>query len=98
MSMEKSINRDTEKPTGQRLCLEDRENITLSGVENVDNFSDNEIVLITNMGKLTVKGENLHINKINVDTGDFSAKGSVISLIYSKATAKRVSFLDRLFK
>lgn len=85
--------------TEQRLVLDNRKTMTVSGVENVDCFSEHEIILITNLGKLTIKGEHLNVSKLNVDTGDFSMNGYVTSLVYSKATgASRAGFLERLFK
>lgn len=85
--------------TEQKLVLDNRKSMTVSGVENVDCFSENEIILITNLGKLTIKGEHLNINRLNVDTGEFSMNGYVTSLVYSKVTgASKAGFLERLFK
>ena len=82
----------------QKLVLINRDKLQLSGVENVESFSDKEIVLITNMGKLTIKGEDLNINQLNVETKDFSMEGYVVSLIYSKYVKKDKSFIERIFK
>ncbi len=95
MAVEKNIQKVVKE---QELTLKNREDLSISGVEVCDRFSDNEIVLYTNMGKLSIKGENLHINKLNVETGDFSASGRVVSLIYSKAGAKNLTFFQRVFK
>lgn len=97
MTVEKNNYPKQNIPT-QKLTLDNRAQLSVTGVENVDNFNDNEIILLTNLGKLTVKGENLHINKLNVDTGEFSMDGRVSSLVYSKATAKKGSFIERMFK
>ena len=70
----------------QKLILDSRKHLEVSGVKDVDEFSDKLVVLITNLGKLTVKGENLKINKLNVETGDFTVHGLVSSLTYSKIT------------
>ncbi len=92
MSIEKNM------PNSHKLCLDDRKEIKADGVKKIENFSDKEIVLITVMGKLTVKGENLHIEKLCVETGDFIATGKVSSMIYSKASQNSGSFLEKLFK
>ena len=92
MPIEKSM------PNSHKLCLEDRNSIKADGVKKIENFSDKEIILITVMGKLTVKGENLHIEKLCVETGDFIATGKVSSMIYSKASVNKGSFLEKLFK
>lgn len=95
MSVEKISNQTTKE---QKLTLEDRNNLLLSGVDEIESFSDSEIVLITNLGKLTIKGQNLHINSLNTDTGDFSSTGNVISLIYSKNSKTKTKFIERIFK
>ena len=98
MNNEKNNNADLTS-SGQTLSLENRKELRMSGVEDVDSFSETEIVIVTNMGRLTVKGENLHISKLNVDTGDFAADGHILSLVYSKHNgSKKGSFTQRLFK
>ena len=97
MAIEKTTYQASSIPT-QKLMLENREHLSVTGVENVDNFTDNEIILDTNLGKLTIKGENLHINKLNIDTGEFSMDGRVSSFVYSKKSSKKGSFIERLFK
>lgn len=80
------------------ICLEERKELSVKGVERVDFFSDREINLVTVMGKLLIKGEKLHIEKLNAETGDFFATGRVSSMVYSKAPSSGGSFLERLFK
>lgn len=83
----------------QRLMLDSRKCLEVNGVKDVEEFSDKLVVLITNMGKLTVKGENLKISKLNVDTGDFTVNGLISSLAYSKAqNTSAGGFFERLFK
>ena len=67
----------TEKNTNilqknHKLCLDERQDISISGVLKVEAFSDKEISLLTVMGKLTIKGENLHIEKLNVEAAEQS--------------------------
>lgn len=81
-----------------KLCLDGRSELTLSGVLKVESFSDKEIILITIMGKLTVKGENLHIETLNVDSGEFVSTGQVSSMVYSKSSVNKGSFIERVFK
>ena len=83
----------------QKLTLDDRKQLSLNGVKEVDGFSDKEVILNTNLGRLTVKGEALKISKLNVDTGDFCVSGNIISLVYSKtAQSDKGGFWERLFK
>ena len=82
----------------QKLVLEDRKALGLNGVKEVEAFSDREVVLSTNLGRLTVRGDCLKINRLNVDTGDFSVYGHITSMVYSKASQSGGSFFEKLFK
>ena len=48
-------------PAPHRLTLDGRDKLTVSGVEDVERFDENEIVMNTTDGVLIVNGENLHI-------------------------------------
>lgn len=87
-----------EKSVGQKLIMENRKCLTVSGVENVESFSETMVSLDTNFGRLLIKGENMHINKLSVDDGDFSLVGKINSLEYLKKQAKRGGFFENLFK
>lgn len=84
----------------QSLLLENKEVLNVTGVENVDNFNDEIVVLITNKGRLTIKGEKLNISKLNVDEGKLVVKGVINSLVYSDYEGQRekVSLVKKLFK
>ncbi|MEF9852653.1 MAG: sporulation protein YabP [Hydrogenoanaerobacterium sp.] len=81
------------------LILEDRRTLTVSGVEDIDSFDEENIVLFTDMGELTVKGEGLHINKLSVDTGELNVEGDVHSLIYTNDEPRHNGgFFARMFR
>ena len=80
-----------------RISLEGRERLTVSGVEDVDRFDENEIVMTTAEGALIVTGENLHIGKLSLDGGELHVDGRVDALSYEDAPAGRGGLLSRLF-
>jgi sporulation protein YabP len=84
----------------QSLLLENKELLNVTGVENVDNFNDETVVLLTNKGKLTIKGEKLNISKLNVDEGRLIVKGVINSLVFSEheGQKEKVSLVKKLFK
>ncbi len=84
----------------QSLLLENKETLNVTGVEGVDNFNDETVVLLTNKGKLTIKGQRLNISKLNVDEGKLMVKGDINVLIYSDndTNKEKVSFVKKLFK
>ena len=79
------------------LTLDGREKLTLSGVDHVERFDENEIVLHTSMGELTVTGETLHIDRLSLDGGDMSVSGTVASLVYEETDSRSGGFFSRLF-
>lgn len=88
-----------DEKTVQSLLLENKEVLNVTGVENVDNFNDETVVLITNKGMLTIKGEKLNISKLNVDEGKLIVKGIINSLVYSEHEGKKEKgLIKKLFK
>ena len=81
------------------IILENRRSLSVTGVEDVDSFDESNIVLFTEMGLLSVRGEDLHINRLSVDTGEISVEGEIHSIGYSDSdTKKSQSLISKLFK
>lgn len=80
-----------------RLELEGRERLSVSGVEDVERFDENEIVMSTTAGILIVSGENLHIGKLSLDGGELHVDGRIDSVSYEEQTQTQGSLLHRLF-
>ncbi len=78
------------------LAMEARRQLTLSGVEEVESFDENEIVMTTSCGSLVIRGEGLSISRLSVDAGDVTVQGLVSSLSYEEA-APSGSLWARLF-
>lgn len=84
-------------PAGEhRIVLEDREQLTVSGVEEVESFDENTILLTTAQGDLEIQGEGLHIEKLSLDGGDLKVEGQVSALIYQNERRERGGLLSRL--
>lgn len=75
--MEKSL---TEKE--HSLSLVNRKKMSLSGVCDVSEFSDNQVLLKTSAGGLCIKGKNLSINQLNIDTGTLDVNGEIHLIQY----------------
>lgn len=81
-----------------RLELCARERLTVSGVEEVERFDEEEIVMRTSAGTLVVGGTQLHIGKLNLDGGELHVDGMIHTLLYEdRSTAPQGGFLRRLF-
>lgn len=81
------------------IILEEREQLSVSGVEEVESFDENTIVMLTNRGTLIVRGEELHIEKLSLDGGDLKVEGTIDSLTYEDSGRDRAGGLfARLFR
>ncbi len=79
------------------LNLDSRERLTATGIRRVDFFSDELITAQTDLGQLNIKGEELHIESLDSDSGDMLVKGKVGAVSYTESSPT-LSFFGRLFK
>ena len=84
----------------QNLILENRGKLSVSGVNDVLSFDDQVIMVDTELGLLTVKGDNLRITKLSLDTSEVIVEGEVSSLTYSQNKQDKNSgtLLSKIFK
>lgn len=80
------------------LILEDRRSLTVTGVSDVDSFDEETVVIFTDMGELTVKGTQLHINRLSVETGELTMEGNIAALSYSEEQQRGGGFFSKIFK
>lgn len=85
----------------QNLVLENRKKLNVSGVNDVLSFDDQVVMVDTELGLLTVKGENIRINKLSLDTAEVIIDGDISSLSYSQNKQEKTSgtsLLGKIFK
>ena len=85
-------------PAPHHVVIEDRKSLTVSGVEDVERFDENTIVLSTSKGTMVVTGEDLHIEKLSLDGGDLKVDGDIDSVSYEEENVARGGFLSRLLR
>ena len=84
-----------------RIVLNNRNQGNLTGILDVISFDENTIVLDTDMGLLTIKGKDLHVNRLSLEKGEVDLSGNIDSIAYSSVTPQAKqgdSFLTKLFK
>ena len=92
---------DEIRTRAHKVVLENRSRGTVTGIQDVVSFDENQIVLDTDMGLLTIKGKNLHVSRLTLEKGETDIDGSIDSLTYSSNEAYRKSgesLFSRLFK
>ena len=85
----------------QNLILENREKLTVTGVEDVLSFDDQIVIINTQLGLLTIKGDDLRINKLNLDSSEVVIEGEIFNLGYSDNDIGKkngTSILGKIFK
>ena len=80
------------------IILEERERLSVSGVEEVESFDENTIVMSTTRGTLVIRGEDLHIEKLSLDGGDLKVEGEIDSLTYEDSGRDKGGLFSRLFR
>ena len=83
-----------------RVLLENRKKAVITGVQEIHSFNENEVLLLSEAGKILLKGEQLHVRKLNLEKGDAEVEGRVDSLSYLTRNAhkKDESILNRMFR
>lgn len=78
--------------------MENRKKLDISGVQDVLEFDDETILLVSQLGKITIKGEMLHITKFNNETGDLIVTGKIHAVVYMSDEKSSGGFISRMFK
>ena len=82
----------------QNIILEDRKTLSVSGVSDVDSFDEQTVTVFTELGELSVRGMDLHITKLSVETGELTLDGRIDALIYTQEQPKTGGFFARMFR
>lgn len=81
------------------LMLDNREKLTVTAVSDVDSASSDRILILLAQGGLTVRGQNLHIQKLDLAEGKAVITGSIYSAVYTEKKKKEEGgLLERILK
>ena len=89
------MNEQKQPNINHSITLENRSKLIISGVLDVIGFDDETVLMETELGQLTVKGQNLKVLSFTVEVGTISVEGTVSALVYTGATKNGA--LKRLF-
>lgn len=84
-----------------KITVTSRKNAIITGVLDVLSFDPNEVLLETELGMLMIRGEELHVNQLNLEKGEVDMDGRCDSMIYSERNAYKKdgeSLLKKLFR
>lgn len=87
--------------TNHTIKMDNRENIFITGVNDVISFDEETVIVDTQMEILIIQGRNLHVNKLNLDDGELAIDGEINGLHYEMQGAmnkNKSSFFSKIFK
>lgn len=78
-----AINRENDKKNAKHcINIESREQINLTGIEEVISYDEKSIAMQSNLGQITLDGEGLNIVQLNLDDGEVAICGKLNALYY----------------
>ena len=77
------------------VSMTDRRRVELSGIREVESFDDTGIVLISELGDLTLEGEALKIDSFSVDSGKAAVSGKISALYYTDKAKPKNGWFSR---
>lgn len=80
------------------LSVNERNSVDMTGVTEVISFDDVTVNIKTNMGKLSVKGEKLHITVFDESIGLLKISGYIHGIIYLSESKSSSGFFSKLLK
>ena len=79
------------------VILEGREKLSGSGVVDVQSFDEEQVLLETVRGMLVVRGQGLHVERLQLEAGELIVQGEIGLMEYDDSVQPRGSLLGRLF-
>lgn len=89
--------KQTEQALPHSLSLQDRKKMAVSGVNEVVNFDEHQVMIATTMGTLIVRGSSLHVDQLSLDSGELRLTGRIDIIEYDDSVTTG-GFFRRLFQ
>ena len=80
------------------VIMNNCEKLSLTGIRDVEGFDENEITCVTDKGELLIRGENLHVDRVELSVGDVDVSGNISALIYTGSSGKKNGIFSKLFR
>ena len=98
--LESQENRREPHFNSHHIVLKERKNATLTGIKEVISFDSNQVLLDTIRGRLSIKGQDLHVSRLTLERGEVDIEGTFDEIQYSDphTMTETKNFLGRLFQ
>ena len=67
-----------------KLTLNERRQLTMTGVSEVVSFDDTMVILRTQLGMLSIQGKDLQLKTLSIEGGQVAVDGTVSALYYEE--------------
>ena len=82
-----------------KVTIENREMTTITDIVEIDSFDEEEIRATLKKGAIIIRGTNMNIQKLDLQTGEAIIAGTINSLMYVKVKEKgEKSLLAKIMK
>lgn len=68
----------------QKVTLNERKELNMTGVTEVVSFDDTAVVLHTTLGTLEIQGQQLQLKTLSIDGGQVAVTGHICALLYEE--------------
>lgn len=80
------------------INIDDRKILVSTGINKVISFDDETINLESVMGRITIKGDELHVSSFDEDVGSIKISGTIHGVIYLTDSKNQSGFFSKLFR
>ena len=87
----------SEQQLPHKLNLNERKQLTMTGVSEVVSFDDTAVLLRTSLGNLMIQGKELQLKTLSLDGGQVAVDGTICAMVYEEPRNDR-SWLGRLLR
>ena len=74
----------TEDQFPHKLTLNERKNLTMTGVTEVLSFDETAVMMKTALGLLTVQGQDLKLKTLSLEGGQVAVDGYIAAMVYEE--------------
>lgn len=79
--------------------IDNRERVSVTEVTDIESFNEDIILLTLKNGGLIIRGEDLHIQKLDLEEGRVLISGAISSAVYTeKKDRQEKGFLKKILK
>ena len=87
----------SEQQLPHKLSLNERKQLTMTGVSEVVSFDETTVVLRTSLGTLMIQGKELQLKTLSLDGGQVAVDGTISAMVYEEPRSS-ASWLGRLLR